>query len=232
MYLLGIDVETTGLDPSQHHVIELAGALYNTETRRVTSCFSFLLKHEDMVITPEITALTGIHACDVLEFGVQHSTAWAHIAKMAGKAEAWVAHNAEFERGFIPESHGIFSLPCLDTMKDVPYPSQIRHRDLERLSLSHGCPNMIAHQALPDVLTMFEVLSRYDWDEVQTYWQTPAHEFQALCTFENKDHAKALGFNWDGKRRIWVAELRQREQKTITEKIKKEGLPVELVILP
>jgi DNA polymerase III epsilon subunit-like protein len=229
--LLGIDFETTGVYAPDCHIIEIGAALYNTETKSTSSAISMLIKSPDMVISPEITQLTGIHPCDVVEFGVSLQGAIAYVAKMAGKSAAWVAHNASFEQSFMDVHCPLFlkELPLLDTMKDIPYPSHIRHRDLERLSLSHGCPNLMAHRALPDVFAMFEILKRYDWGEVETYWKEPSCTYQAQCSFDDKDQAKSLGFAWDGDRKMWLKDLRQEECLDLCKRVQDEGLSVTIV---
>jgi hypothetical protein len=237
MLLLGIDLETTGTDPTLHHVVEVGAILYNTETKREVQSFSTLVvPSENWIIPPLISHLTGIHSLDVLDLGMSSSGAWSFIAKMASKAEAWCAHNASFEKSFIPEGHILNEMACFDTMLDIPYPDYVRHRDLERLSLSHGFPNMNAHKALPDVQAMFNVLSCYEWADVEAYWHSPSNYFECVAKgrtflpFELKDEAKSLGLQWDGANKKWGANLRQMEYESLTKRIEDEDLNVELLI--
>ena len=231
MLLLGLDFETTGVYAPDCHIIEIGASLYNTETKSTLNSISMLVKSPEMVISPEITQLTGIHPCDVIDAGVSLPGATAYVAKMAGRADAWAAHNADFEQSFMDVHCPSFlkELPLLDTMKDIPYPSHIRHRDLERLGLSHGCPNLMAHRALPDVLAMFEVLKCYDWETVKAYWQEPAHTYQAQCDIKDKDQAKRLGFKWNPDSRKWLKDLRQAECLALLQEVHDKHLNVTII---
>jgi DNA polymerase III epsilon subunit-like protein len=244
MLLLGIDFETTGVHAPDCHIIEIGVSLYNPEMKLVTESHGILVNN-GVVIPAEITQITGITQEAVYAHGRRPESALQYVEQLATKATAWAAHNADFERDFIkvhmPDSR-LLQIPCLDTMKDIPYPSHVKHRDLERLGLSHGCPNLMAHRASPDVLAMFEILKRYDWEDVEAYWKEPAATFKAVFSPDDypdrfndpafhacKDLVKSLGFKWDKPNGQWIFSARQREILEACQAVNESGLNVTIV---
>jgi len=234
MLLLGIDFETTGLYPPDCHIIDIGISLYDPELGIEIESYSTLIKNVGVTVSPVITAITGIADEAVYAHGKRPEIAFKAIENMAGKASAWVAHNGDFEREFMkvhmPESR-LLELPLLDTMKDIPYPDSIRHRDLERLGLSHKCPNLMAHRALPDVQAMLEVLKCYDWETVKAYWHEPSLTYWADCDIENKDQAKGLGFGWNPNIRKWTKSLRKSEHLALCKTVDDEQLDLKIILL-
>ena len=228
MKLIGIDFETTGIDPTVDKVIEMGYAIYDTDTGHVVRSGSWLVNDASASIPEEIEHLTGICSED-LKHGFPPKKAWSGLGSLATGCQALVAHNAEFELGFIRAALGdgaaLLSLPVLDTVRDIPYPSYMKHRDLERLSLYHGCPNLMAHRALPDVLTMLAILAWYPWRQVAEYWMLPTVALKAVgLPYNRKDEVKALGFQWDGDAKVWLKNTRGEETEAVLEKAALAGI--------
>jgi DNA polymerase III epsilon subunit-like protein len=97
-----VDVETTGLDSSIEHVIELA-ALRFAGGAIVNSYATYVKTKRD--IPPEVSAVHGITSSDV-EFAPSWSDVQRRLVSFVRPGELVVAHHAEFDRAF---------LPCLDS---------------------------------------------------------------------------------------------------------------------
>ena len=103
---LFVDVETTGLDPAQHEIIELAMTPFtygiNGEIYAVGEAFQ-QLRQPSRPIPPEITAITGID--DAMVEG--HSIDPQAVSSFAAPAALVIAHNAAFDRKFLERYCGM-----------------------------------------------------------------------------------------------------------------------------
>jgi DNA polymerase III alpha subunit (gram-positive type) len=225
MLLLGIDFETTGLDPQTASIIEIGAVLYCPYFKSVVQSFSVLTTAEE--VPEEITSLTGITLELLQANAVPLDKAFDSLERFARKASLLVAHNADFEKSFIqavrPQSP-LLEMQTLDTMTDIPYSPHIRHRDLERLSISHNCVNSTYHRALPDVMTMFSVMSRYEWDDVMAYYVSPTREVQAIVGFDNNHLAKQCSFQWNPDRKQWLKKVKDLDMEVLQKKATEIGL--------
>lgn len=214
MLLLGVDVETTGLDPGKDEIIEVAAVLWCTLRRSPLSCYSAFIQRDEP-LTDEIKKITGIdddmlkppHAKTVGE--VFHD-----IERLSCQANCYVAHNAEFDRGFLESSarrneQPWIQLPWVDTLHDIPYPDGIGTRKLSYLAAEHGFIPMLAHRAMFDVLTMLKILDKYPLPEILAISQSPMVEIIGQQKFEENDKVKAKAFRWDGERKKWVKKMKK-----------------------
>lgn len=94
---LVVDVETTGLVPEEHRVIELA--LVAVSDRRIVSVDSWLLDPE-CEVSPEITKITGIRPED-LQGQPRFADIAGTVAARLRSASHLVAYNAPFDSNFV-----------------------------------------------------------------------------------------------------------------------------------
>jgi DNA polymerase III subunit epsilon len=205
--LLGIDLETTGIEPHLGHIIEVGVALYDTETKMLFNEMSLLVNDmtpnaegNGWVIPDEIRYLTGIHPQTLLDQAVSLANAFNFVHKLASRADYLVAHNAKFETQWIlhhlPESP-LLTKPLIDTLTDLPYSPHQKHKDLERFCLKHRVFYPHAHRALHDVVAMMDVLKCYPFDKVLERSCSPSIKLQAMVSMQQKDLAKAIGYGWN-----------------------------------
>lgn len=118
--LVVVDVETTGLSPWAHEVIEL-GAV-RVEEGRITDTFHRLIRPTRSV-SAATTRITGIKAEELAE-GVRPEEAWGAFFQWAEGA-VLAAHNARFDMGFLrrayqtyirPDGPTTFPFAILDTL--------------------------------------------------------------------------------------------------------------------
>lgn len=232
--LLGIDFETTGLNPEVDRIIEVGAVLWDTHDQLPIVTESFYVKPEniDEVWNDEILKVNGIHLGHVIRYGFGPSTAWLKLEPLLGQASHIVAHNgAAFDRLFADkESERLgeepWALPWIDTQNDIEYPESITTRKLSYLAAEHGFLNPFSHRAMFDVLTMFKILSCYDINEVIRYSQIPTLKIRSLQKFDDNQLAKDRGYRWDGENKIWWRTLKQ-------DKLEKEQAeaPFKVVVL-
>jgi hypothetical protein len=105
----------------------------------------------------------------------------------------------------------------IDTMVDVPYPSEYHVRNLRHLAADHGFLNPFAHRAVFDVLTMLTIMSKYDLDEIVELSQEPLFMIYAVCSPPWTDNgvssneARKNGFRWNVELKLWTKQIRERQ---------------------
>lgn len=215
-----IDTETTGTDPAQDKVIELAIVLfeYCLETGAVGRVVDSYDGLEDpgRPIPPESTAIHGI--TDAMVAGRHLDD--ARVDALVKQAGIVVAHNARFDRGFLESRLPIFaSVPWACSWQEIPWSEAgIESSKLEYLAYRHGF-FYEGHRAEIDCLALLELLSR-------PFGQTGSTALQVLLEtarkpsfrlwannspFDSKDALKRRGYRWVPDKRTWVGELAARE---------------------
>ena len=217
--LLGIDLETTGIEPHLGHIIEVGVALYDTETKMLFNEISLLVNDgfvnptdNSEIISENIHYLTGIHPKTLMEQGGTLVKAFDFVNRLALKADYIVAHNADFEiqwiKHHLPDSP-LLNKPLIDTMTDLPYSRHQKHKDLERLCLKHNVFYPHAHRALHDVVAMMDVLKCYHFNKVIERFCSPSVNLQAMVSFEEKDLAKAIGYGFNPQNKTWTKTVKE-----------------------
>lgn len=225
MRLLGIDLETTGLDIALDHIVRIGLII-------VEAGSDIPLKEWDMslwdssypaVMPAEAFAVNHISMNDCKEFGMKPEAAFMAISEIVKrhKIEFFVGHNAaRFDLPFLLKKASLFSLekvfqetPWIDTHTDVPYPERCQTRKLVHLAVDHRIFNPLAHNALSDVHTMLSILAKYPIREVILRSRSPSVVIQAHVDFENREKAKRRRYSWetcDGKTypKSWVKSMK------------------------
>lgn len=97
---LVLDTETTGLIPETDRVVELAAHSVDLATGAVTPVFDQLI-NPGRPIPPEASAIHHLVDRDVAGAPSMEQV-WADFAPLLAQHDAIVAHNARFDRGFLP----------------------------------------------------------------------------------------------------------------------------------
>lgn len=216
MRILGIDVETTGLDCKTDRVIEVGCCLWDWEQRLPLALYSSLVIPE-REIPEEITALTGITKEHVDEFGRPEEKVLESVGELLVEADYFMAHNAPFDRGFIDtaaERQGMtpyFDRPWLDSRMDIVFPKEVSTRQLNYLAAEAGFINPWKHRAIFDVMTMLKLASTYDLGAIIARSKEPLLYVQALVSFDEKEKAKELQFRWYAPQKIWWREYKSSD---------------------
>lgn len=197
-----LDTETQGLDPSVHAVIEVGVCLYDLELGCPLESYASLIRAE----SNDAEKHNRIPAA-ALENANHPIAVWRNVSELAAHADCIVAHRAEFDRSFVPESIRILR-PWLCSKTDFDWPGVGRGDHLVHLALAYGLGVSSAHRALTDVDHMARILTRvhelgHSLPELFRKAARPKKRFVALVSYEMRQVAKDAGFLWDEKRREW-----------------------------
>ena len=208
MRILGLDFESTGIDPAKDRITECGAVLWDWEKKIPLQLYSEFVNPE-MPIPEEVTDITGITDSMVEEFGLPEREVMTDIECMLSTADYVMAHfGNQFDKLFFDQAYerhgwdknGAF---WLDSSIDVVFPKRITTRNLKHLAAEHGFLAFPSHRAVFDVLTMLNIASAYDLSAIIARAQEPTLFVQALVSFEEKDLAKERGYRWCAPKKIW-----------------------------
>lgn len=255
MLVAGFDTETTGLDVTKEHIIEVGAVLWDTERRAPVLLYSALVHgaHLTEPLPPKITELTGITDQDLETYGVLPQEAFENVLHIFKRAEAIVAHNGNLfdkpiweanlaRHGFMP-SYREFQPLWVDTSCDIEFPNDIKTRKLKHLAAEHGFLNPFAHRAQFDVLTMLKVCDAYDWEKIVASARTPNLVVRAVMPFTKdemfktkvaefgkmKDAVKSHGFRFDNDTKDWVKSIKEFNKEAAKKEAADAGYKLALV---
>lgn len=212
MKILGLDLETTGLSADTDVITEMGLVLWDTEENVP------LLVHSQLVnygahITQEITDITGITEEMLEKFGCNPEDARDRLENIAQKADAIAAYNGEsFDRKFIRKlAPSVAEKHWIDLQNDIPYADRIKTRKLTHLAAEHGFLNPFAHRAVFDVMTMFKVMEKYDFETILRRSHESVVFLKAVVSFNDKEQAKERGYRWHGPSKTWYRSFKQSD---------------------
>lgn len=209
MIVLGLDLETTGLDTGSDRPIELAYVLWDTEDKKAVVMENYLLYDDSYpTLTEEITKLTGIKLVELEKYSVQPQVALNHLLDFVSRHNPSyiVSHNGEmFDKPLLlAELHrqgfqdtSLQTLPWVDTRTDLPFVEVPDSMKLKHLACDMGFINPFPHRALSDVLTMLKVMSQFEFSEIEKLRSIPWITVRAVVDFDNKEKAKARRYSWE-----------------------------------
>lgn len=232
MLIIGLDFETTGLNPKESEVTEIGAVAWDTELNTPVSFFHRFIKVQGL-IPPEITDITGITDELLSAYGAPFEMTFMSLYQFLSQTNIYVAHNAPFDRGFLEHNLGTLNIRLenkhwINTVTHVPYPKKIKHKNLTSLAAEHGFINPFPHRAITDVLTMLRVLSEYDIDAVLDISKQPVLTLWARVTYAEKDKAKAAGFYYDGTTKSWYKEILEKDLEEEKQKCAVLGFAIEV----
>lgn len=229
MKILGVDVETTGLDVKEDRIIEIGAVVWCTEDNVPLEMYSSFVKppEDKLPLSEEVKRVTGIKDEWVGAYGRSLSAALNAVHALAKDfgVEYVLAHNGEnydrplilneLSRAGISDS-ALRELPWIDTRTDLPFAGEPDSRRLVHLATDHGFLNPFKHRAIFDVLTMLKVTSHYPFAEVIALSQIPWVTVRALVDYDNREKAKACRFMWEqvGDKKypkMWVKRVREHQ---------------------
>lgn len=213
MKLIGFDVETSGLDAAKDRITEVGMVLFDSLAKQPVRVSGFLVKNPNGV-SAEITKITGITNEMLEAYGVESRAGLSAVLGMMKTADLIVAHNAEFDRGFLEawckrEGLEAPTQPWADTMTDMPAEAYQRGKStaLKYMACDFGFVYP-AHRAVNDVLAMLEILSKFDIDEFFKRSQVPNVSVRAVVPFSDKHLAKERGYHWQPEKKLWTKSLK------------------------
>lgn len=199
-----IDLETMGLDATQHEIIEigLLSFLFSTEDGILEISESYsALQDPGKPIPPEITRVTGLRNQDVQGKAIN----WNFIEQVLKKTHLVICHNSRFDRNFLeiqtPEAvqSVVKTLPFACTIHDIDWCERgFENARLDYLNWKLGY-FYDGHQALNDCWATLNLLiqEKGAFDELKD----KVRKKQTLICAENapfskKDLLKARKYRW------------------------------------
>jgi DNA polymerase-3 subunit epsilon len=207
MRILGLDLETTGLDPQTCEIIEVGAVLWDTNTRQPVQMLMGYVSGPE--VSPEISELTGLTTQFLREYGQPRDIILSQLLDLIASADAICAHNAPFDRAFLEAAVTVPPINWIDTKLDIPYPPRKGAGSLTTIAAVHGFLNPFPHRAVFDVLTMLKVMDQYSLEEILTRAASPTFKVVSYAPFEQKDTVKQAGFYWDAGAREWSRNMKQ-----------------------
>ncbi|GMM91703.1 3'-5' exonuclease [Qipengyuania sp. MTN3-11] len=212
---IAIDVETTGLDPDKHEVIELAVQRFRIddagsiiETGQPRSWF----EQPSIPIPVEVERITGLTDADVAGRTIGDGEA----TSMIRDADFVVAHNASFDRPFVEARLPLTAgQPWICTLADVDWKGLgYQDRTLSGLLARMGC-FYDAHRAQTDVSALLHLLDHAPIDGGKTVCgmaleraQTPKAVIEAIgAPFSKRTYLRERGYRWNPTLRMWSIEV-------------------------
>lgn len=227
-----LDVETTGLDSSGDHVIELAMLPFDYEVDgRITAVGDPFVALQDpgIPIPPAVTVLTGI--TDAMVAG--RSIDPVEVSAFAGRAAVIIAHNAAFDRRFCERNWPIFaSKPWGCSLREISWAQE----GFEGAKLCHIAANFgfffDGHRAVDDCLAGINILSRrlpksgrLGLSALLSSARCPMVRLRAVgAPFDMREQLKSRGYRWDGAtaRKAWFIDLPEPEAPAETVFLRRE----------
>lgn len=207
--ILGLDIETTGLDIENDKITEISFAIKDLGNPKILKRYTSLIGTGcEQPITDEITKITGINSEMIMEFGEPLANAFVELDNFIDYDVDFIcAHNGDvFDRPFIlmkdkQEEMGSLSsrflnTPWIDTTKDLPYPAGMDTRKLKYLAFEHGILNHNAHDSLSDVESMLRLFDHYSEEEILKHIHEPNLIIRIATGFKDKEEAKKLRYSW------------------------------------
>lgn len=159
-----LDFETSGLDPVNDRVIEVAAIrCFGGE---IVSQFQTLIRF-DGALPPKITEITGITSSDLVN-GMDEETAFRILNRMLGDSII-VAHNAMFDLGFLHQTllrlaNRSFNNSFLDTLTIARARHTYPH-NLKEMCDRYGIVLEGAHRSLNDVYACWKLLEKMNEEQ-------------------------------------------------------------------
>ena len=206
--VLILDTETSGLDPKTSKTIEVGVILFSLDHMQAISSFSSLIRCDGQ--PKETEAINGIPS-GMLPLAPEGHDVWAQVRTYVGFSKAILAHNAEFDKMFVPEDVA-GKTPWICTMDDVTWPRAGSSKGLVALALAHGIGVSSAHRALTDCGLISALLSRThelggDVKAMLRRGLRPKAKFKAVVSYETNQLAKDAGFKWHPAEKMWARSM-------------------------
>lgn len=237
-YLLGVDIETTGVDQKKDVIIEIGMVIVDTSFSDKgakyipVDIFNKLINCPNRPpMHPEAYEITHITEEMLQKWGTKPDKRFCeHIASYFNKCDYVVACNGNrFDRPMLEKFFKQFDseLPekiWIDTQKDVPHHDAVKQRNQTYVAGYYGTVNNIPHRSCTDVLMLFKLLGAYDREgdlfPLETIIKNATAKkikIAALVSFDDKDQAKSDKFKWDGdgkdcgKTKTWWKEINEED---------------------
>ncbi|MGI9492417.1 MAG: 3'-5' exonuclease [Geminicoccaceae bacterium] len=221
-----VDVETTGLEPDRHKIIELAILPFHfSSAGNIYDVLPGYAGFEDPgePIPPEVVDLTGITDAEVRDRALDDEA----VINLVGSSSLVIAHHAGFDRRFLERRFPLFiDKPWACSLSQIPWSAEgLASHKLDYI-LGHLGFFFDDHRALADCQAVLHLLSLDLPKSRQPVFKTlleearpPSIRMWAVgAAFDTKDLLKARGYAWnpgdDGRPRAWFVDIDEEALKS------------------
>lgn len=229
MILAGLDLEATGLDKVKDRPIEVGVALWTTKYNRSLDTRSLLIQSDGVIVSPEITEITGITQSMCDNFGYTPEEAFDETQYFVDRAEAIVAFNGKrFDIPMMNQWAKRIQKQFPDKLIIDPFNGDVPMRGQELITMCaklgiHYDP----HEAGADVGAMLKLVSKFPFDVVLTRAKSPTVVVQSLQHRSENDKASKHKFRWQPEKRIWWKAVKEIDLNDLSAAVNNEfGLQV------
>lgn len=223
MKVLGVDLESDGLQTDTCKILEVGACILDTDTKRIMTGICFHVK-ETVDDNSEAIKINGLTQNLLDSYGVENPTySLKIIHHMIEKCDVVCAQNGNkfdkliLERYFKELGFGVPDKIWIDTKTDIVFPKHMKSNSLVPLAAYHGFLNPFPHNALFDVATMLTILSQYDIEKVIERAKSPMLKIRANVPRDMNPLLKSRSYRWDPDNKMWWKELKAMD--LIDEKI-------------
>lgn len=226
MNICGIDVETTGFSPVNDRITELGAVLMQLEKQKSFEVSQLCYEPGFPTLSKEVIDVTGLTDEILQASGIPFEQALLKLCDVFqtnGWPDAFLAHNANFDRGMlkaeiqrlrdkIPPTifEKLLDIPWICSIKDIDHKTiRAKCRVLSHLALEYGIvvdPAKL-HRAVDDVHLMLSVVkcANVDFAKLLGRATEPDIIVRAMVPSpfgakgdggKGKDKAKECGFGW------------------------------------
>lgn len=218
MNVLILDTETSHTDPAKGSAIEVGAILFNMTHMAPVVSYAAIIQNKDG--QPAETERINRIPSDLIKVGVSPEAAWERVSPMVCASMFVLAHNAEFDRGFVPEPLRSMR-PWICTMDDIVWPLASDSKSLVAIALAHGLGVASAHRALTDCDLIARLLVRchelgHDVRAMLARGTRPKGKFRAMVSYDTNALAKAAGFRWEPEPKMWTRTMAIEDAEKIT----------------
>ena len=252
MILLGIDIESSGLDKKKDRITEIGLALFDTDFKD-PSCeyipveiFNKIIKEPDCPkIHPEVYELTHISKEMLDRWGIKPDKRFCeYLSSFINKADYIVAANGRtFDKPMLESFFKRYGATFpdkvwIDTQKDITYPKSCHHVNQVYLAGFFGTHNPMPHRSVTDVIMMMKLMGAYDANgllfPLDTIIKNSTAQkvcVRAVVSYDDRELAKSDKFKWDGdgsecgRAKTWFKEMNDFDYDSDNYPFKTEMLP-------
>ena len=227
MKVLGLDLETNGLDVQQCAVVEFGAVLWDTD--RQTSLYSLGCLVDDTASSTygnwEVCEkLSGITKDDIDRYAENAPSVISQYESMADEADFVLAANGKkFDKlvmdSFLKRYSTGVKTPTEYSWVDLyefPFPENCKYRNLLYLAAYYGFINPFPHRALSDAMTMMKIASNFDMQAMLDRRATPPITLVAKVSYTNRAQASERGFMWQKTRKAWIRVIHESDLEELT----------------
>jgi len=228
MIVVGLDLETTGLDKVKDRTIEVCSILWTTNFNRSLDSRTLLVQSDGVKISPQITEITGISQTMADKFGYSQEEAFDEMMYFVDRAEAIVAFNGRrfdvpFSAQWARRLKKVFpEKPLIDPFADLPMVGQELITMCAKMGIYYN-----AHEAGADTAAMLTLMSKFPFDLVWSRSQSPIVVVRSKQGRNENDKAKKHKFRWNPDRKIWWKAVKEMDLNVLADQVNNEfGLEV------